>query len=153
MSFINELRILLKDEFTLERRNINLDFYIGSPKSFVTAFNNLQNLNETNTLGSQVWTDNKDSESTKQQLNTLKNLILAYPVKVNQFKNITFFIDYNDDLNYEIKDLYYSPREAWQKQTFVRNTHKLLYQYIDSDGEGKKSIRLRNFEFKKMEKQ
>lgn len=150
VSFINELRILLKDDFTLERRSINLDFYIGNSNEFVTAFNNLQNLDKTNTLGSEVWADDKDSETTKQQLNMLKNLILTHPVEVNQFKNITFYIDYNDDLKIKITDLYYSPREAWQKEPFVRNTHKLLYQYIDSDGFGKKSIRLRNFEFKKM---
>jgi hypothetical protein len=140
ISFMNELRILMKDEFLLERRKINLDFYIGNSKSFVSAFNSLQHLENTNNLGREIWSDEKDAEKTKKDLETLGNLFRDNPVKVNQFKNITFYIG----------DLYYTPREDWQKPEFIRNTHKMLYQYIKSKGTGKKSIRLRNFEFKQM---
>jgi hypothetical protein len=155
VDFINEMRILMKNEFTLKRRNINLDFYTGNSKAFITAFTQLQNLDKTNTLGSEVWFTDKDSEAEKAKLELLRNQIMANPVEVNQFKDITFYLDYSDDLQFEIKDLYYSPREQWQQNPFVRNTHKLLYQYIVSDepdDEKKKSIRLRNFEFKRLEK-
>lgn len=148
--FINELRLLLLQDFALERRTINLDFFIGNPRSLINAFNGLQNLREANKLGYETWSDEKDNESVKKELEEISRLFMKNAVDVSQFKNINFFIDYNSDLQTILKDMYYRPIEEWQREEFIRNTHKMLYQYINAGGATDKSIRLRNFEFIKL---
>lgn len=148
VNFFNELRILLKDDFQVERRSINLDFYIGNPTSFSTAINNLQQFDTTNAFVGESWYD--DDEKIGNDLEELRYLFERNPLNITQFKNINFYIDFNEDIETIIKDIYYSSRDDSQRQEFVRNTYKALYQYIKSEGKGKKSIRLRNFEFIKM---
>lgn len=150
INFLNELRILLKEDFTVERRNINLDFYIGNSNTFIEMFNNLQNINKINQFADRSWSSENDTEQTRRELELLRETMKDHPLRIDQFKNIKFYVDYDEDLIFEIKDLYYNPDKSWKDPDFMKNTYKLLYQYIDSDGNGKKSVRLRNFEFEKM---
>lgn len=149
LSFINELRILLNREFNLERRNINLNFFIGSSVAFITIFDEIQNLARANNLEPKAWSGQNESENIKRELNLLRDEITRNPVEVNQFEKIVFFIDFNNKLITKIRDKYYDSMNK-KKDLFKQNTYKTLYQYIKSDGLGKKSIRLRNFKFNKM---
>jgi len=148
VNLFNELRILLKDDFQIERRSINLDFYIGNPTSFSTAINNLQQFNNANAFVGESWYD--DDENISNELEELRELFENNPLNITQFKHINFYIDFNEDIETKITDTYYRPNVELQSQEFVRNTYKALYQYIKSGGKGKKSIRLRNFEFIQM---
>ncbi len=147
LSFIDELRILLKDDFTVERRTINLSFYAANFDVFRLAFDALQNLGKADTLGGMDWSEGVESDSIKQNLSQLREVVLNNPVKLNQFKRITFHYSEFDKswLKHQIKNNRYSKNDY-----FLKNTYILLYEFILKDSKGKKSIRLRNFEFNKL---
>jgi hypothetical protein len=148
--FMNEIRLLMLNDFITERRTINLDLYIGSHTALVEAFAGLQNIAEANQRIFDHWIHEADPESIRRELEEIRSVLRRNPLNITQFNKITFFIDYDSQFERSLKNIYYKPREAWQKEEFIRNTHKELYRYINSGGTANKSIRLRNFEFNKM---
>jgi hypothetical protein len=149
-NFLTELRVLLRDEFIVERRNINMDFYMAGEDEFREVFIAFQSFDRVNNELSEPWVDSTSAATTRQNLLDLQSTLQKHPLKLNQFKNIHFhYNNYNEYLQTEIMDWVYNPDHYRNvpNDPFSLETYRLLYHYIKSNGTGNKPVRLRNFEF------
>ena len=164
--FMNELRILLSKEFTLERRNISMHFLSGNEDAFISIFEDLQSFSVPNveSISMAEWYRTDDNETTKQNMEFLRQQILSLSANIDQFKELYFYLDqssqdsiYNEDVDgyqyltkaeKKISDNYYEfiikddPKYNREKAI----VYKQLFYFLSNQNR-KKSIQLRNFEF------
>jgi len=164
--FMNELRILLSKEFTLERRNINMHFLSGNEDAFISIFEDLQNFSvpDVENINSAEWSKPNDNDTVKRNMGFLKQEILSLSANVDQFKELYFYLDQTsqDSIYNEISDKYLfmtkSEKKIWDNyyEFIIKDdpkynrekaiVYKQLFYFLNNQNR-KKSIQLRNFEF------